>query len=411
MSAIPGVIPNKPLALAKRDFSVHKFQVYEYLRQYAPVKRAKIFNVNMFVTARYEDCLHVVKSEQFLRDRSTIMGGRKTPFPLPKNLAFLADSMIVMDDPEHRRLRALVQKAFAPKTLKTIEHSVEQYAHDLLDQCLAQDVCNFQADYALPIPERVIAEIVGVDPVRMPEFRQGMKVLSSGFNGLSILRTLLWDLRKTVNLVKELIAYKREHPGEDVLTALIDAEEDGERLSESELISMVFLLIVAGFETTVHLITNGTLALIQHPDQQQKLRDDQALMGSAVEEMLRYVGPIQGTKLNYAREDMELRGVRIPKGSPVMPLLGSANRDERVFDNADEFDVTRGEIKHLAFSQGNHFCLGAFLARMETRIAFDVLLNRTDEINLAVPASEVEPVAMPGWHRYASLPVTLRSCQ
>lgn len=409
MNASVPVPANKPLSLTSQAFADNKFEIYRHLRAHQPVHHARIMGMKLVVAARYDDCLTVLKDPRFIRNRAAATGGSRYPFPIPGNLKFLTRNMILEDDPEHRRLRALVQKAFSPKALNDLQSRVEQDAHTLLDVCLARGECDLQQDYGLPIPERVIAAMLGVDPARLPEFRQGMRVLSDGLSGFSMLRTLFWDLRKAVNLVKTLIEQKRAHPGDDILTRLIEAEEDGEQLDEDELVSMVFLLIVAGFETTVHLISNGVLALIQHPEQQALLRAEPDLVGSAVEEMLRFCGPVHGTKMNYAAEDLELRGVHIPRGMPVMPLLGSANRDEQVFDLPDEFDIRRDPNKHLAFSQGNHFCLGAFLARMEAKVAFTTLLARTESIELAVPSETLHPSRMPGWHRYPHMPAILKS--
>lgn len=400
---------NKPLRLNSAEFAADRFAYYAYLREHLPVHRARIMGVNLFVTSRYEDCLTVLKSDRFVRDRSTATGGSKMPFPIPvpKSLSFLANSMIVTDDPEHRRLRSLVQKAFAPKSLASMTERVEQYCHELLDTCLAAGHIDLQKDFALPLPTRVISEMVGVDAQDMSRVQNSVRVLSEGLTGWTILRTVAWDLRKTVAFFRELIERKRKDPGDDLLSQLVHAEEEGDKLSEDELVSMVFLLIVAGFETTVHLVTNGVIALLDHPQEMERLRAHPELMGSAVEEILRYAGPVHGTKMNYALEDIELRGVTIYKGWPVMPLLGAANRDPRVFEDPEVFDIARDPNKHLAFSQGAHFCLGAFLARMEAKVAFTTLLERAQEIELAVPREQLKAVAMPGWHRYQSLPVKL----
>jgi cytochrome P450 len=215
-----------------------------------------------------------------------------------------------------------------------------------------------------------------------------------------------FDIPKAVKLVREMIAEKRANPADDILTGLIEAEEEGDRLSENELISMIFLLIIAGFETTVHLISNGVIALTQHPEQMARLRSDPELYGSAVEEILRFNGPLHGTKMTYAREDIELHGVTIPKGASVMPLLGAANHDPEVFANPEVFDIARTPNRHLGFSQGNHFCLGAFLARMETKIALKTLIERYPNLQLAVPIEELKLQKLPGWHRYQEVPVS-----
>lgn len=397
--------PGKPLNLNDSNFVNNKYEYYKWLREHSPVHVGKISVIKIFLLSRYEDCLSLTKDPRFLRNRSTITGGGKFPFPLPKSMSLVADSMIIEDDPEHKRLRNLVQKAFAPKVLRGMEENIEAMSHELLDAVEGQDSFELKQAYALPIPVNVIGRLVGVSQDLMPRFRDSIRYLSEGFSGWSMLRTVVFDIPKAVKLVREMIAEKRENPADDILTGLIEAEEEGDRLSENELISMIFLLIIAGFETTVNLISNGVVALTQHPEQMARLRSEPELFGSAVEEILRFNGPLHGTKMTYAREDIELHGVTIPKGSSVMPLLGAANHDPEVFANPEVFDIARTPNRHLGFSQGNHFCLGAFLARMETKIALKTLLERYPNLQLAVPAKELQLQKLPGWHRYYDVPV------
>ena len=390
--------PNKPLNLTDKHFLAHRWAYYKYLREELPVHDVKMMGVAIKVVSRYEDCLMVAKDDElFGRNRAKITGGSKLPFPVPKNIQLLANSMIIEDDPEHRRLRQLVQKAFAPRSLEVLEQRLQEWAHTLVDECAARGEFYVQADFSLQLPSKAIAMMIGIDEEDMPRFQESLRVLSEGLSGWRIARTMFWDLRKAVTFVREQVEYKRDNPGEDILSALIHAEEDGDRLTEDELVSMVFLLIVAGFETTTSLISNSVITFNHHPDQLERLHQEPRLLSSAVEELLRFAGPVHGTKMNYARKDMELRGVQIAKGTAVMPLLGSANRDETVFSEPDRFDIARDPNKHLSFSQGNHFCLGAFLARMETKIALETLYSRFEKLEFV---DEPEVAAMPGWYRY-----------
>ena len=234
-----------------------------------------------------------------------------------------------------------------------------------------------------------------------------MRVLSTGLTSLNLVRTL-WELRKGRRFTSDLVARKRREPGEDILTGLIHAEEEGRRLSEDELMAMTFLLMIAGFETTQNLITNGVLTLIQYPEAKDRLLAEPDLWETAVEELVRFTGPIITSKPQYAMEDVEWHGVTIPKGSGVFPLYGAANRDPDVFENPEHFDITRTPNKHLGFGWGPHFCLGASLARMETRITLQALFERNPNVRLAVPEEELRLAAVPGWHRYESLPVVLK---
>ncbi|MCG8353499.1 MAG: cytochrome P450 [Chloroflexales bacterium] len=396
-----------PLNINSREFTANQYAYYQWLRQEAPVYKGKVSIINAYLLSRYEDCVWALKDPRFVRNRTTATGESRMPFPMPKSVAFLAQSMIVEDEPAHRRLRNLVHKAFTPRALAQMEERIERLTHELLDKAEQQGGVDLMSTYALPIPVTVISEMVGVADADMPKFRNSMQVLTKGFSGWTLFRTFFWDMPSMVRFVRDIIARKRADPQDDILTALIHAEEEGEQLSEDELISMVFLLIIAGYETTVHLITNSVVTLLQHPAQLAHLRAQLALMESAVEEVLRYNGPVQGTKPGYAMEDITLHGVTIPRGAAVMPLLGAANHDPAVFANPEVFDIARTPNKHLGFGQGIHYCLGAPLARMETRIALKNLLDRNPNLRLAVRPEELRLQNVPLWRRYERLPIVL----
>ncbi len=396
-----------PINLASKTFTANKYVYYAWLREEAPVYKGKLSIISAYFLSRYDDCVHMLKDPRFVRNRATATGGGRLPFPLPKSVALMAQSMIVEDEPEHRRLRTLVHQAFTPRALAHLEERIERLTHDLLDTAERQGPVDLIQAYALPIPVTVIKELMGVSDEDMPKFRTSIRALTDGLTRWSLFRTMFWDLRHAVTFVREMIARKRLDPRDDILTRLIQAEEQGERLSEDELVSMIFLLIFAGYETTVHLITNAVVTLLQHPEQLAQLRAQPELMTSAVEEILRYNGPVQGTKPGYAIENVTLHGVTIRKGSAVMPLLGAANRDETVFADPEIFDITRSPNKHLGFGQGIHYCLGAPLARMETRIALKNLLERSPNLRLAVEPMALKVQTIPLWHRYERLPVML----
>lgn len=396
-----------PINFASKAFIADKYGHYAWLRDHAPVYSGRVSVIKATFLARHDDCTRALRDPRLVRNRSTATGGRRMPFPMPRSVTNLAWSMILEDDPEHRRLRGLVQQAFLPRSLRRIEERVEALAHALLDRCEKQREIDLLHAYAQPIPVAVISEMLGITRDEMPSFMNAMTVLSEGMSGWTLLRTFLWDLRKVSGFVRDLIARKRKDPQDDILTGLIHAEEGGDQLNEDELVSMVFLLIIAGFETTLHAITNGTLALLEHPDQLERLRKEPDLMDSAVEEIMRYCGPIHATKPGYATEDLTIRGVRIPKGSAVMPLLASANFDPDAFEAPERFDVGRSPNRHLGFGLGAHYCLGAALARMETRIAIGTLIERQPGLRLAVDPSALKLQMMPLWHRYERLPVVL----
>lgn len=381
------------------------FPLYDRLRRHTPVCRARmryLGDAEVYLLARYRDCVDLTTDTRFRR----VVEGSE-PLPVPPAIRFIStDSMIYKDDPEHLRLRKLVSRAFTPKAIAKLSDRVEAVTTELLDRFSRGQQIELIDDYALPIPVTVISEMVGVDEPDRARFHDGMKLIIDGMTtyGLEATAAKMADL---IEFVRELIKRRRAEPSDDIMTGLIHANEDGDCLTEDEVVAMVFLLIAAGYETTYNLIASGVAALLSHPDQLEILTADPELITTAVEEILRYTGTIGGTKPNYASEDVEWHGVTIPRGAMVIPLLASANRDPDVFERPDVFDITRSPNYHIAFSKGAHFCLGANLARMETRIAIDQLINRYPNLKLAADTSELQFLPVPFWRRLTKLPVAL----
>jgi cytochrome P450 len=297
---------------------------------------------------------------------------------------------VLKDPPEHRRLRNLVQKAFTPAMVEKLSGRIAEITEELLDAAAAKPVVDVMADLALPLPLTVIAEMLGVPPADRLRFRELLTKSqgTSEVNPVAVIRGYPHML-KLSRFLRELVQLRRDRPGDDLVTALVQAEEAGDRLTEDELISMVFLLLFAGHETTVNLIGNGVLELVRRPDQLQQLRDDPDLIGTAVEEMLRFTNPVGFVAPRFAKEDVEIAGVPVPRGSMVTLLIASANLDEAAFPNADTLDITRTPNRHVSFGFGTHFCLGAPLARLEARIAIPALLRRFERLELAVPVEQL----------------------
>ena len=290
--------------------------------------------------------------------------------------------MLDLDAPDHTRLRTLVHKAFTPRLVEQLRGRIQALADDLLDAAQRKGSLELVSDYALPVPLTIIAELLGVPTDDRHKFRRWSNRLVS----VSSSRDLLWAIPygwAFMRYLRQLFERRRADPRDDLVTALVRAEEAGDTLSEDELLAMVFLLLVAGHETTVNLIASGTLALLQHPDQMARLRDDPSLIKSAVEELLRYTSPVEMATERFAREDVTIAGTTIPRGEVVLAVIGSANRDERQFENPDILDLTRDPNRHLAFGQGGHYCLGAPLARLEGQIAITTLLHRMPRLRLA----------------------------
>ena len=403
-----------PPNLASKEFANNKYEYYKWMRQEAPVALCKYVTGQAYVISRYEDCVALLTDPRVVRDNRKI--DISSPFlpsfiPLPKSTDLILHSMIGSDEPDHKRLRSLVHQAFTRKSMSELSERIDSLTNNLLDKAEAKSKAEGSVDlkdvYALPIPVTVIQEMVGVPDEDMPRFYKGVEAIIKGFSGVRIILTMLWDVPHLADFVRELIERKRENPGNDMLTGLIQAEEEGQKLSEDEIVSMVFLIITAGYQTTVHLITNGVLTLLRHPDQLAKLRANPDLIESAVEEILRFDSPIYTTEPAYASEDMVLQGVNISRGSVVVACVGSANRDPAVFESPEVFDIERSPNKHIGFGSGIHACLGAPLARMEAKIALTNLIKRNPNLRLAVDPSELECETTPGIHSYKHLPVVL----
>jgi cytochrome P450 len=295
--------------------------------------------------------------------------------------------MLDLDDPDHARLRALVSKAFTPRLIERLRGRIETLCEELLDAMKRQRERKSGTDlvvgYALPLPATVIAELLGVpveDKAKFHRWSNRLVSVSSGRDMLSALPAAL----SLVRYLRRLVERRRADPQDDLITALIRAEEADDRLSEDEDRKRAFLLLVAGHETTVNLIASGTLALLEHPQQTERLRRDPSLAKPAVEELLRYTSSVEMATERYAREDTQIAGTTIPRGELVLAVLGSANRDERHFEDPETLDLARDPNRHLAFGRGGvHHCLGAPLARMEGQIALNAFLRRFPGARLA----------------------------
>ena len=262
---------------------------------------------------------------------------------------------------------------------------VQSLADELLDLALVRGEMDVIRDYALPLPMTIITEILGVptrDKHRFHKWSQEVVSLTSPNAPLRVIPSV-W---RFIRYLRSFFKLRRKDPQDDLVSALIKAEDAGDKLSEDELLAMVFLLLIAGHETTVNLIGNGMLALMEHPESMNRLRRDPALIRTAVEELLRYTAPVFMSTERYAREDLNIHGITIPRGGMTLGVIGSANRDETVFNDPDVLNISRDPNKHLSFGQGIHFCLGAPLARLEGEIAINTLLRRMPDLHLNVPA-------------------------
>jgi len=373
--------------LASPAFKADPHPFYARLRAEAPVWRATLRDRRTaWLVTRYEDAARVLKDDAFAKDKLNALDPEqraKTPW-MPGFLKPLERNMLDLDDPDHARLRALVSKAFTPRLIERLRGRIEALCEELLDDMKRKSGTDLVAGYALPLPATVIAELLGVPAEDHARFHRWSNRLVSVSSGRDMLRALPAALA-FVRYLRKLVERRRADPQDDLITALIRAEEAGDKLSEDELLAMAFLLLVAGHETTVNLIASGTLALLEHPEQAEVIRHDPSLVKPAVEELLRYTSPVEMATERYAREDVEIRDTTIPRGGLVLAVLGSANRDERHFEDPDALDLARDPNRHLAFGRGGvHHCLGAPLARMEGQIALNALLRRFPAARLAM---------------------------
>ena len=315
----------------------------------------------------------------------------------------LSHHMLNTDPPEQGRLRKLVNKAFTPRAVEQLRPRVEEICADLLAAMRRQQELDLLEAFAVPLPIRMICELLGVPEADRAVFRGWSNTLVS-----ALPQDVLGEASAAMSTyLQGLIRAKRDDPDSDMLSALATVSEGGDRLTDDELVSMAFLLLAAGHETTVNLIGNGMLALLTHPDQLAALRADRSRLPNAIEEFLRYDGPVNQATLRFTAEPVEICGARIPEGEFVMISIDSANHDSARFPDPDVFDIGRDPAGHLAFGHGIHYCLGAPLARLEGEVAFTGLLDSFDRIELAVPADQLEwrySVVMRGLER---LPVRL----
>jgi pimeloyl-[acyl-carrier protein] synthase len=377
-------------------FLANPYPLYHRLRSEAPVYWSE--RLSSWILTRYSDVVAALRDPGRLSNAGRMAALLdKLPETLRANLELLYQhysvGLIFSDPPDHTRLRALVTKAFTPAVVERMRPRIQTIVNELLDAVESRGTLDVVADFAYPLPATVICEMLGLPQSDRPQFRRWsddiIGLLGAGADAERAERgqRSLRDLRE---YYRRLIGERRHHPGEDLISALIQAHEHGQRLGEAELLSTSVTLLTAGQETTTSLIANGLLALLRNPDQLHLLNSNPSLIAQAVEEFLRYDSPVQ-RQLRLAAEDFELDGHRIRKGQIVSPFLGAANRDPAQFPDPDQLNITRTDNRHTAFGYGIHFCVGAPLARLEAPIAFSTLLRRLPNLRLAGEVPEYKP--------------------
>jgi cytochrome P450 len=375
------------------------FPLYEHLRRASPVFKAPP-PFEHWMVFDYDNVKRVTS------DHETF----SSAVPAPKNW------FLFHDPPRHTQLRGLIAQAFTPRMVASLETRIREISTRLLDQLVPRGAMDLVVDYAIPLPMMVIAEMIGIpleDWVRYRRWSDAILRISHTMRGMDDAECAaamagFRDVTAEMSeYLAEMIADRRARPLDDLLSRLVHAQVDGEQLSHDDILGFFQLLVVGGQETTANLIASAVVCLLENPGQLELLRDQRELLPSAIEEVLRFRSPVQWLMRTPTR-DIELAGQTIPRGSLVLPMLGSANRDERYFPEPERFDITREANPHLAFGHGIHFCMGAPLARLEAKIALTDLLDRVPHLQL-VSDDPWPPRQALNVHGPASLPVRFGS--
>lgn len=363
------------------------YRQYAELREHDPVHRSPL---EVWVLFRYDDIVRTLRDaslsvqiDNALPTARTKMFAEQAPGEVERG----SHAMLNIDPPDHTRLRRLVSKAFTPKMVNGLRPRIHTLVDDALDTMAARGEADVIGDLAFPLPFTVISEMLGMPDGNRDEVRGWSHTLTKTLDPILSPEDVEASLAAADNMMRHIqsvLAWKRDHPADDLLTGLLAAEEEGDRLSEMELLDQVILLYIAGHETTVNLIGNATLALLGHPDQLAQLRSDPELDAGAIEELLRYDSPVQFSR-RITTADLDVDGTTIPAGTFTLTCLGSANHDEaRWGPTADQLDLTRADAgQHMSFGNGIHHCLGSSLARTEAQIAIGTLVRRFPDLELA----------------------------
>ncbi|WP_375769172.1 cytochrome P450 [Archangium gephyra] len=372
-----------------------------------------------FFVTRYDESVSALLDDRVSSDFRSMLTPQQRELmakAMPEEFKPIAYSLLMLDPPDHTRLRKLVQPNFTARAMEALKPRVQRLVDELLDKAeqaaaargetASERRMDFIEDFAYPLPIRVISDMLGIpaeDQARVHEWAE--RLMQAESQAAMQDQKLRAGMREFGSYLEGLFERKRREPTEDMISQMVHAQEDGDRLSHQELLSMVFILFFAGHVTTVNLIGNGVVALLSHPEQHARMLADPAGMAKGmVEETLRYWGPVDYLSTpRIIKEDLELGGTHVPKGAKLSVGLASANRDPQRFANPDAYDISRPDAhRNIAFGKGIHVCIGAPLARLEAQIAFETLFQRFPKLRLAVPAEELRwgtGVAMRGFNR------------
>ncbi|MFE5024654.1 cytochrome P450 [Streptomyces sp. NPDC056656] len=388
--------PNAAPELFTWEFASDPYPAYAWLREHAPVHRTKLpSGVEAWLVTRYADARQALADSRLSKNpehhAEDAQGKSKTGIPGERS-ANLMTHLLNIDPPDHTRLRRLVSKAFTPRRIAEFAPRVQALTDDLIDQFAAQGKADLIHDFAFPLPIYAICDLLGVPSEDQNDFRDwaGMMIRHGGGPRGGVGRSV----KKIRGYLAELIHRKRNDLGNDLISGLIRASDHGEHLTENEAVAMCFVLLFAGFETTINLIGNGMYTLLRHPEQRARLqesfrRGERELLTTGIEELLRYDGPVELATWRFATEPLTIGGQNIATGDPVLVVLAAADRDPARFPEPDALDLSRRDNQHLGYGHGIHYCLGAPLARLEGTTAIETLLRRLPDLELSVDPADL----------------------
>jgi cytochrome P450 len=381
------------------NFKANPYPTYAKLRSEAPAARVTLPDGREgWLFTRYEDVEAILRDHEQFTNRSflgQIEEGPELPPRVRGVYMLFNEIMLGKDPPEHTRLRKLVQKAFTARLVEGLRPNIQELADNLLDAVeerarrSGERKMDLIADYAFPIPVTIIMDLLGIPYEDRENIRSWSTTLASFDGSLALAEKIAPEVNAFIDYLGDLLEAKRKNPRDDLLTNLVLVEDEGDRLNDADLLAMVYVLIFAGHETTLHLIGNGTLALLTHPEQFEKLKADPSLIKTAVEELLRYDPSVEIPRARLAVTDVEIGGVLVRRGEVVLTAIAGANHDPGRFEASEELNISRENNRHLSFGKGIHACLGASLARLEGQIAIGTLVGRMPNLKLAVPPEEL----------------------
>ncbi len=405
-----------PLAidLTSQSFKQNPFPTLALMREAGPVIRIRFpFFGKVWMATTFEAVGELLRDHHRFVQNPITAGNpwmRTLLRWLPRTLKPLATNMLLRDPPDHRRLRSLVEQAFQRQSVEALRPRLEVLADEALDHLESEatrtgGTVDLLAHFARPFPLAVICEMLGLPPEDRPQFTRWASRFSTSSSFAGILWGLFTGVRQLLQYTRAEFRRQLREPRPGLFAALIEAEEAGDRLSEDELVAMVFLLLAAGHETTLHQITWSVLTLLDHPAQLAELKADWRLADSATQELLRYISFAQVAKPRYAAADTNFYGQPIRRGQMLFACLAAANVDPAVFPDPERLDIHRPAQRHVAFGAGIHVCLGARLARTEIEIALERLFTRFPNLRLAAPHADLRHSTRPGTRALKSLPI------